>query len=349
MRAILLFGLFVLSFISFLLVGVEKAYAWSFSKNEPSATVSISSKVVTDSLVRNLSCRKIGVNAIYAAIREDAFDQKRNMPIQNWSFSSGGFPIAGCWALSSTQRMFSYMTRYNEAQAHGSYDRTFAVLNMVRRSDPDEASSNEYPGRPGENLQTQQLREGPAKVAVFKVAEDSLSDDYRYGRQGLWTDLMVGLNQRFPGGSFLHRNFRGDVQVNQAYHFFRVGNIGMAVGSGSRGEGRNAETAAQLVRNISGKRLTLVNLRVNQTNQHVVMVKSFTKDSSGNILFKVYDSNQFRADQNLIYSSKYQQFYAPDVMGAFGGTGSLGAFIVSEDERGPLENALVEYYKQACR
>ncbi|HWU43654.1 MAG TPA: hypothetical protein VN132_09460 [Bdellovibrio sp.] len=304
-----------------------------------SATASASTKTINDSLVENLSCQKLGINQIYEAFRDEAFDSKRHMPIQNWSFRSNGVRLAGCWALSSTQRMFTYLARYNESSAKENESRTENVLNMVRRSIPENAPM-------GEANQDMEIRDVPLKdYTVFQLRENSLSDDSLYGHRGLWTDIAKGFTQYLDFGQRVPRNFKADVEINQADHFFQPGNIGMGVGSGPRNPEENRKTLRVLMRNLSGKRLTLIDLRLNQMTQHVVMVKSYQADAQGNVIFKVYDSNQIERDHEVRYQGSNQQFYAPDVMGVFGGYGALGVYIVSEKEREGLEQALLKYYR----
>ncbi|QDK38280.1 hypothetical protein [Bdellovibrio sp. NC01] len=329
MRAIFIFTVFTLSVASSLFLTAEKAYGWGFGGD---SKTKISDKIITDSLVRNLSCNNISTAAIYAAIRDDAFDEVRNIPTENWAFNSGGFPIANCWALSSTQRMFSYLARYNESSVDHSEEQTRKVLNMIRRSEP--SLDYDHP---------EKVREFPLRnYEVFKLSENSLGQGYFKGGQNLWTDMANGIS----GETGKVRRFKGEVEYNQSFRFFRFGNIGMGAGSGARDQGTNVETANQLMRNLSGKRLTLINLRVDQTTQHVVMAKSFTKDASGVIRFTVYDSNQPVRDQSVIFDPTSQQFYAPTVLGT---NAALGTFIVSEDERGDFERALLKHYQAVCK
>ncbi len=84
-------------------------------------------------------------------------------------------------------------------------------------------------------------------------------------------------------------NFMNSVEANQADHFFRMGNLGMGLGSGTRSVSTNRKTLEQLMRNLDRKRLTLLNLRGGRTVQHVVMAKSYQKSHDGSVSITVYE------------------------------------------------------------
>ncbi|UOF01681.1 hypothetical protein [Bdellovibrio reynosensis] len=335
MKALKLSSLFVAGLVSSLLATADKAYA---------VTVNMNTKTVNDSLVQNLSCKNLSVDNIYRAIRADAFDANRNMPIQNWAFKSGMATIAGCWALSSTQRMVSYMARYNATGARSMQERIPVVLDMVRGARVVEAKTN--------TVDENRNRLSEVKLpyfSVFAVEEGNLRDS-RNNYNGLWNKLMDGYDQNV-GGYVVRRHFRDEIEANQANHFFRFGNIGMGMGSGKRSERKNAETVEQIIRNASGKRLTLINLRAGRTLQHIVMVKSFKRLSNNIIDFTVYDSNAPERDWSVFYNGRSGQFYAPDVVDRIGAieTKALGVFVVDEEERGKLESAMLAFYKALCK
>lgn len=336
MRAFFIFGLFLLSFFFSLFLSAEKAYAEAVHGLA-------SEKKINDSLVQNLSCQGLNVDSIYAAIREDAFDERYNLPIKNWDFNSGGATLANCWALASTQRMISYLARYNEPTAQSSLERTTHILNMVRRSSPETDFNN------GHAASSKDLRERPYRdLAVFPVNADSLLEGSLFAEDRLWKDLASGFEQNVDFVT-VKRNFVTDIQTNQTNRFFRFGNIPMALAAGSRSQAENQKTIRQLTANLASKRLTLINLRVSQFRQHVVMAKSYRVDTNGNIWIKVYDSNKWIVDNEVVYDISEQQFYASSIMAYTGAAGALGVFLVSEDEREPLEAAMLNHYKDECK
>lgn len=339
MRALVLFLIFIVGLLSSIMVAAEKAYAQGAKQG----------RVVNDSLVQNLSCQNLSVDSIYRAIRDDAFEQRRNMPIRNWSFRSGLVPLAGCWGLASTQRMVSYMARYNTSSSQRMEKRVPMLLDMVRRETLEENQGyNEYDhDNKTEPYYSKKLK----KFNVFAVEESNLNDSSYSGDRGLWNRLMRGYTQELNGQKVI-RNFKSDIEVNQANHFFRAGNIGMGMGNGVRSEEKNRETVEQLMRNLDGKRLTLINLRFNRTTQHVVMVKSYQRAAKDLIEFTVYDSNSPYRDQIVYFSTRVDHFYSPDVMGFFEGvegSKALGVYIVDEEERESLEQAMLAFYRSMCR
>lgn len=303
------------------------------------------SKVINDSLVNNLSCQKLSVESIYSAIRDDAFDESRNMPIKNWGFQSGLASLAGCWALSSTQRMVAYLGRYY-VQVKTPDAQVPEILDMVRGRRLVEA---DFTGR--EDVYNRPYDETRLKdYVVFPMEHGSLAESARVN-SGLWSLLQTGYAQKFRYRT-VTRKFRDEVEANQSRHFFRVRNLGMGLGSGVRSEKKNARTINEITNNLDRKRLTLINLRAGQLTQHIVMAKSYSHLNSNIIAIKVYDSNQPSRDQLVYYDIKRKHFYAPDIVGLIDrarASYAVGTFVVDEEEREPLEKALLAHYQQRCR
>jgi hypothetical protein len=305
-----------------------------------------SARTINDSLVQNLSCQNLSVNTIYRAIREDAFAESRNMDIVNWAYSSGGFTLANCWGLSSTQRMLSYMARYNESSNISKEARRELVLNMVRRAVPavqGEAGSTEK----GNRTQSRErvVNRNLKAYSVFPVEGSTVVDSYDF-----WWDLRAGYDMSLSKKYTVRRSLREDVQVNQTEHFYRMSNVGMGLGSGATSSKDNYESLKTMMRNADGKRLTLINLRLDRTLQHIVMVKSYKKTGSGDVVFTVYDSNQPKLDQEVIYDSRSGAFTAPGIARSlYVATKPIGVFIVDEDERELYEVAMLKHYRSVCK
>lgn len=329
MRALTLFGLFMAGMISSFVATAEKAYAVEMK-------ILNGRKVISDSLVNNLSCNKLNVDNIYLAIRPDAFKEERNMPIRNWAFWSGPAPIAGCWALSSTQRMFSYMARYNETSQKRVEDQVPSVLDMVRGGVLEKTYSN------SSNNARPYMVKDLKNYSIIPTNADSLRES------SLWSLLSFGFDTRFNSQT-VRRDFKSEIEANQANHFFRFKNIGMGLGSGLRSAAKNHETITQLMKNLNGKRLTLLNLRAGRTAQHVVMAKSY-QNLGKLIAITVYDSNQPDKDQTVYYHTGTGYFYSPDVMRFFTETEGqhVAAFIVDEAERLKFEQGMLAYYANVC-
>lgn len=340
--------LFLCAFATAMAATADRAYAWG-KKRSSSASEYISNKKITDSLVKDLSCNKLSIDGIYLRIKPDAFQESRNMPIVNWAFRSGLATIAGCWALSSTQRMVSYMARYNEPTNTRMDQISPGVLNQIRGGTlalvSDNRNGDNYGSSSNERLVTRDLKANK----VFQVPGNSLSED-KWHNSSLWMRLLEGYVENVDGRN-VHRHFRAEIEENQARHFFRASNIGMGAGSGDRSAKKNQESASIMRRNADTNRLTLVNLRAGRTAQHIVMVKSY-KVQGDIITFTVYDSNSPSKDWSLYYSVKNSVFYAPEIVGRFVmeySSRSLGLYVVDEDEREMLEDAMMAHYRIKCR
>lgn len=333
------------------------------------STATASIKTINDSLVQNLDCRNLSINKIYRSIREDAFNESRNIPVKNWGFKSGIATIAGCWSLSRTQRMFSYLARYNTSSDHRMDERVSSVLDMIRgatlvsRFESNAAylteelpltDETEYLVRSESNqVQPEALRYCEKKLSSYKVfeIEDSSFSENQNNQHGLWAYLQKGYTQYFLGKSVL-RNFRQEVQAQQAKLFYRINNLKMIWKKGDRPDWRNYETAKQLTKNLSGKRLTLLNLRMDRARQHVVMAKSFRKVTPEIYEFKVYDSNAPRVDSVVFYNWNKQAFFSPEILNRFKDPQpyrKLGVFIVGEDDRDKYEIAMLKHYRELCK
>lgn len=338
MRVVKNLLLFFVGFISSMVFTTEEAFA-----TESNSV--LSSSVINDSLVENLSCRSLSVSSIYQAIRDDAFDESRNIPLQNWSFRYGATPLAGCWGLSSAQRVFSYLARYNEASPDSMGDRVASALDMIRgqvvepsyQMDDNYTQSNFYYASP--------LKE----YRVFAVEDTNLRTSMKQGRDSFWNALMSGYRQQFNANK-LDRNFPAEIEASQIVHFFRGGNFKMGFGSGPRSATDNHKTWSLLKNNLDQKKLTLINLRGNRMVQHIVMAKSYRELPQGFAEIKVYDSNQPTRDSFVLFHQESGQFYAPDVFKLLLQDPKipLGVYIVDEQERTALEKALFVHYKSLC-
>lgn len=317
-------------------------------------THSASAKTVSDSLVANLSCDNLSVSSILLKVRPTAFSSANHMPIKNWAFSSGGIGLAACWGMSSTQRKLFYLLRLNESKA-ADFDLTRA-LDIVRGTTVGVMmmqSDSAYPN----NSDTQRLNETKLKeYSVIPLRENNIVSEWSRNTGLSFLDKMLKGQTYQIGNQQVYRALRTEVERSQELHFYRPRNIGMGAGSGPRPAKDNAETVKSLMFNMSSKRLSLINLRLNTTTQHIVIPKTFTKDDKGNVWITAYDSNQPEKDQMIYYAANNGQFYSPQIMGSFVGdysgtdyTHPLGVYIVDEEERGYIEQTLLKYYKGVCQ
>lgn len=347
-----------------------------------SAVANITTRTINDSLVQNLECQNLSVNNIYHSIRDDAFDVSRNMPVRNWSFKSGAATIAGCWALSRTQRMISYLARYNTSSENHMENRVSTILDMIRGATlvprwtsnsvnefaetGTAASENAESTEAGEDILSESGENIELSVKsikkywekklnnyrVFEVEDSSFSEGKLAPTpDSLWKALQIGYEQYFEGKK-VKRNFREEIQALQARLFFRLQNLEMIWKKGDRSDKRNLETIKLLTKNLDGKRLTLINLRMDRTRQHVVMAKSYKKISPELYEIKVYDSNSPNVDSIVYYNSHRYAFFSPEILTRFKDKKpyrNLGVFIVHEQDRTHFETAMLNYYQELCK
>ncbi|MGZ3773709.1 MAG: hypothetical protein ACXVCY_11060, partial [Pseudobdellovibrionaceae bacterium] len=188
---------------------------------------------------------------------------------------------------------------------------------------------------------------------VFAVEESNLSGsmiDSKFSAN-LWENLQIGYNQFF-GAVKIQRNFREEIEALEARLFFRIKNIRMILKKGDRSKRQNYESAKLLFKNLNGKRLTLLNLRMDRARQHVVMAKSYKKVSSNLYEIKVYDSNSPTHDPSLFFHSDSLTFSAPEILRRFKDSNpnrDIGLFIVDEEDRVQFEQAMLDHYRERCR
>jgi hypothetical protein len=217
---------------------------------------------------------------------------------------------------------------------------------MVRRGVPTVQVESSAPEKGNRQQNSDRVITKDLKsYSVFPVEGNSVSATYDF-----WWDLRAGYDMSLSKKFTVKRSLRDDVQVNQGNHFFRFGNVGMGLGSGATSAKENYESLKTLMRNADGKRLTLINLRISRTNQHVVMVKSYKKTGSGDVVFTVYDSNQPLRDQEVIYNAKTGEITSQGIAKYFSvPTKPMGVFIVDEEEREAFEVAMLNHYRSACK
>jgi hypothetical protein len=299
-------------------------------------------KDISDSLVQNLSCSSLSVSSILAKVRPEAYSSRNHMPLTNWPFKSGLTNLAACWGMGSTQRKLFYLLRTNVKDAPR-LD-VSSALDMVRGASVSGDKLFSY------ELEDASLRANEATISNYKVynlEESNIRDEYGRNNGHGFMDLMF----RGVGA----RNLRSEIERSQERHFFRSSNIGMGAGTGPRGTSENRDTLKTLIANMKAHRLTLINLRLRRTVQHIVIPKTYKEDAKG-VWMWAYDSNSPDTDQKIYYSKANGHFYAPQIMGAFDGdysgtdyTRPLGVFIVDEQERADIENSLLSHYKKRCQ
>jgi hypothetical protein len=278
-------------------------------------------KTVSDSLVKDLSCKKVTANEIYRRMSQQQFSSEFHIPITNWGVEARGglYELGVCWSLSRAQRLFFYLNRWN-SPSYTQSPQTLQVLNMLR---------------------------GDATYPMLLNQESTLRTDL-----GLLGNLMDGVSTR-SGDKNTHRNFRSEIEKYEWERFHKLGkNLKYLIGSGARSKKNNRETKDQLIGNLQINKLTMIIIRANRMAQHVVLVKRFQRLENGDINFIVYDSNHPSQDNILTFRKADSGFYAPGIV--YGVVppkdlnDALGVYVVDEKERDPIEATLVRYYSSLC-
>lgn len=293
-----------------------------------------SAKTMSDNLVQDLSCENLSVDSIYERIREDAFSEESHIPLENWSTGV----LGNCWSLSRSQRLL-YMLGRTQAGVAEDEKALIRVLDMIRGGRPIPGALTEAGEGPAKDLRLKEY-------AVFFWGEGS-----SFRGSSFWQTLMNGVvDTGFNGAK--QRSFVSEIEEFQRKRFYKASNVKMGLGAWARTPDINEQTFAQLKKNLDRKRLTLMVLRADQTVQHVIVVKKYEVLSEAEIRLVVYDSNFPRRENTFIYRADQRQFYAENILGPFYGQSlnrPVGAFIVDEEERTLIDQALLKHYRSICK
>ncbi|WP_413557561.1 hypothetical protein [Bdellovibrio sp. HCB209] len=302
-------------------------------------------KKITDTVVKNLSCENLTVDSIYKSITPAAFHTYYHIPATNWKFTSGGLELGACWGLSSAQRRMFYLARFEEKEDLSKADLLRKTLDMFRGAELTEQQS----GRGGARMVSTPLNQ----LEVIRYSDQSLL--HSWAREdvkpdGLFPLLNRGYKENLKGQT-VWKTLKLDLQRSQQQHFFRGGNVAMITGeSQARNQVDNLLTMTKLEKNLKGNRLTLLNLRWGLTSQHVVVAKEVYDQGAYFIIF-VYDSNAPLITNIVHFDKKKKTFYAPGIgVNVVPDTPDreIGVFIVDEEERAPIEAAMLRYYRAEC-
>ncbi|WP_413574954.1 hypothetical protein ACLVWU_11940 [Bdellovibrio sp. HCB290] len=330
-------------FLSILLLGVCVGVGL-----QPRAALASSGKTLTDTLVKDLSCRGLSVNSIYAAIQpKSSFHVFYHIPVQNWYFKSGGPNLGVCWGLASVQRKMFYLARFEEQEEISKEELVRRTLNMVR-------------GHELSPLQTGGGRERMLKTPihsyeVLKYSDLSLLSSWAAEEKvpnGLFPLINKGYKEVVNNESHW-KTFKLDVERAQQERFFRGSNLSMVTpAEDNRSAVDNLLTFSTLKKNLEGHRLTLLNLRFGRYDQHVVVAKEITRIDD-KIAIIVYDSNSPLQNGVIYYDENTKSFHTPGIYKGVVNEGdperAIGVYVIDEEERGPIEAAMLRYYQAQCQ
>lgn len=287
----------------------------------------------------NLSCDSLSSESIFKSIRADAFDTKYHFPVYNWRTGV----IANCWGLSRAQRIHFYLSRINANKSEMSNAESESILNMFRGSIPDMIIQP--------MIGTKEIEKKLTSFNVYETAGDGFSLSPEYSVTELTADTALS------SGSISSRSFKRDIEIYQARRFSQISNLTGFVLSGRNTKEFNNQTIQTLLRNLDQNKLTLLNLRISTATQHIVVAKKyFYNEPLKQIEIAVYDSRfPYHTVQNLIYDMNTQSFFSNDIAGDLlvemnkEAESEFDVFIVDEDDRTFIEDALIRHYRSACK
>lgn len=287
-------------------------------------------KLVTDSLVKDLDCGKLTIqNVLRFAKKDQAFSATHHLPIRNWNSQL----LGQCWSLASAQRRFFYLTRTQSAGVKVSKAAVHQALDLVRGAQAPKCEKQAGP----DEFATQSCSEEKLKLRVLPISEASI------GVSQLLATAIKGVTSPVP------RSFQSEIEIQQQKKFYDLSNIGLLTGAVAQSAGQNQITMNQLVASLEMGRLPLIVIRGSIGAQHVVLVKSFLKKSDKSVLFRVYDSNVPSQDNALTYENGV--FNGQYIVGLFDPANAhrpAGVFIRDEAEMDEIQSALYSHYRQIC-
>lgn len=285
------------------------------------------SRVISDSLVKNLDCSRLQVSNVLSSLRPSAFSELNHFPIQNW----GANLLGQCWALSSAQRRFFYFLRTGEARAQITRKGLEKALNMVGAHVPSECPQNV-------ELNGQYCDRPSFKNIVVPIREASL------GSSSLFFKMQDGL-----GGSAT-RSFEREIEGLQQRKFYNLGNVGFLTTPVALSSSQNYKTLNHLTKSLKQGRLPLVVVRGSTASQHVVVVKSFTQHAKDHFSFQVYDSNSPYSDAKMEFI--LGNFDAQEIIGRFDPANAdrpAGVLVTDEADMDQIQRDLFDYYSAQCK
>ena len=197
-----------------------------------------------------------------------------------------------------------------------------------------------------------------------KVREAALAlDEYRL-KVAPRSNFAIELPDRPIADGEPTRSLKDDLIRAQKWAFLQPSNLRFLAADRARSKSENIETTTTLLQQLKLGRLPILNLRFSRTRQHIVLLQTFTDHFDGSIEFKVYDSNEDSKDQrttsdlddppsaprlkSLVYRDghfRYSKFAEIEKTG----DSPIGVFIVDDEEMDEIQQAVFDYYREACR
>lgn len=272
--------------------------------------------LVSDSLVKNLSCRSLRRENVLLNLQKDAFSREKAL---HYPAAKTG-ALGTCWGQALFQRRLFYLARFGVKGARVNED---ASVDQAKRL----AWGPENGAWP------------PGVLRPFDVEDRSLATIDRD-------------HVRVLAGPFEKRLRESDIETpikrQQNLRFFNPSNLGLVTDGGSRGRGTNGATIEKITGDVAQGRMPLLILRNGALNQHAVLVKS-AKRVGDAVELTTYDSNSYD-EQKLVYrDGEFRSSSISGMGGAGKGDPALGVFVKDDEEMDLIQDALYSHYRDLCR
>lgn len=306
----------------------------------------LNAMIITDSLVTDLKCENLNTDSIYQAISPTkAFTTDNQIPNRNWAYYSGFAELANCWSLSHAQRILFYLARFDVPNAYLDKNKIEHSLNMIRGKYPVEVVTRDR------NKEFYNVTYRPyTQFSVFELNEKKLTENI--SASSYWPVLNQLHRFKLSKTPSFFRTFKTESEAYQTARFFDTSNVDLVFKNGTGLPSENYALAKKLVNSLKMNRLPLVDLRIELTLQHIILLKSFRFELNGDISFVAYDSNQPYNSPELFYDSRAGKFRAPTILNRFythNTDRNIAVIGVDNQDHKPIEIALLKHYKNKCK
>jgi hypothetical protein len=311
---------------------------------------------VSDSLVKNLSCKTLTLQNVFSSLQEDAFSLDKQLPLHNWSKDY----LGQCWGLALTQRRLFYLARFNKSSVMKTLSKDIRnkILDSVNKEGDQTIIKIDHPNIFDYGNKIEEQREAKAE-RIRKLLLSTPENKILYG------DKLEKLirSKSFVSGSTLRlasygpiiddlieekdsRSLWQEIEKRQKKAFYRVSNAGMVLGDKGRSIAVNRQTFQNIQNGLKNGRMPLIVAKRTRVDQHVYLVKKIEKISENEFELLCYDSINPGVDIELGY--KDGKFYDAYTLKDASEENHVGVFLKDEEEMDELQAIAYNYYKELC-
>ena len=305
------------------------------------------SKVINDSLVKNLSCNTLTRDNVLLSLQPSAFDKAKHLPLRNWDATG----IQQCWGLAFFQRRLFYLSRFADVDRPLSSQTRNDMIDLISTNAPQKIV--QLPRTHLNHFATMVIE--PNGTSIYQKALESLAKDDMVPMQDVNSTNSIFFGMFLPKypnsiyGELIKsegkRSIKDSVEDLQRKLFFRFDNISLLTGNIITTEKQNRETLSRIQDNLGQGRLPLVVVRQKIVSQHVLLIKSIEKISEEVYKIRCYDSSSPHSDTIIYY--KKGKFVGMSAVGANVET-ETGIYIQDEEDMNQIQDLVFKYYKKLC-